>query len=117
MKSMILSVFLLCSPLAQATLSNDVHVSYALNDEHEAVVGEDSQLEQAKEEAQGEQQDEVDFDALMNDENVPEDMIPAAKPVSACEAYLKEIGITLFMQYIAFKIWLEHQWKSCSKSA
>lgn len=116
MKSMTLTIILLSSPLANAVLPNQRNVAYQLNDEHCLAGGENGQQDKARDEAQ-EEQEEIDFDALMSDEDIPSDMIPAAKPVSACEAYFKEIGITLFMKYIALKIWVENQLKSSTKSA
>jgi len=56
------------------------------------------------------QQAEDMFDMLMDTE-VPTDMIKEPKPVTPCEACLKQIGVQVFMKYIACKIWLEHQWK------
>lgn len=118
MKSMILSIALLCSPIAVATLPTFSRLAYELSDEKAGgSVQEDAQQPAMSEEDQAEQEAEDAFDAFIDDEDVPSDMIIPAKPVSPCEAYLKEIGVQLLMKYFTFKIWLEHLMQSSTKSA
>lgn len=102
MKKMIISVVLLCSPMGNAVLPSTTRLVYELNNEQAGA---------------NEQEAEDAFDAFIDDEDVPSDMIVPAKPVSPCEAYLKEIGVQILMKYIAAKIWLEHQLQSWTKAA
>lgn len=111
-KTIIISIALLCSPMVNATLPNATRLAYQINDEQTAVNTQNSVM---NEEDEQEQEAEDAFDVLMEGEDVPTDMIVAAKPVSPCEAYFKEIGVQILMKYITLKIWLEHHWQSFTK--
>lgn len=112
MKSALLSIALVSSPMMVAQYDvnlESMHIEvqrHSDSDKKDAIEQQDiSQKEECEEDA---------FDDLM-DTDVPSDMIVEPKPVSACEAYLKQIGVQVLMKYITFKIWLEHQWQSITK--
>lgn len=115
MKSMILSITLLCSPMATIALPNDTRLAYELNNENTR--GGTQEDEQQTPMTEEQQEAEDAFDAIM-DEDVPNDMIAPQQPVSPCEAYFKEIGVHFYMKYyIPLMVWLEHQYKSRTKTA
>jgi hypothetical protein len=115
-KMIIISVTLLCSPMVNATLPNTTRLAYQINDEQTAAHTQNGTQNSAiNQEDEREQEAEDAFDALMEDEDVPKDMLVPAKPVSACEAYFKEIGVQILMKYITFKVWLERHWQSLTK--
>lgn len=118
MKKMIISVVLLCSPMASIALPNETRLAHELNDERVGVDSGETTQAYASQEDIKEQEAEDAFDAFIaEDEDIPSDMIEPAKPVSACEAYFKEIGVQILMKYFAFKIWLEHLMQSSNKTA
>jgi|GEM_PF-3378047 hypothetical protein len=113
MKSMVLSITLLSSVIMNSE-SRTGRLVYQIADEQTAAnIQDDTQDSAMREQEKREQEAEDAFDVFMeNNGDVPNDMIVASQPVSVYEAYFKEIGINIFMKYIAFKIWLEHHWQS-----
>jgi hypothetical protein len=110
MKSILLTIALLSSPLVITTSNSDtVHTAATEQAPETRIIDEDP--ESGVDEDQGEDS----FDALM-DTDVPSDMIVQPKPVSPLEAYLKQIGVQVLMKYITLKIWLEHHWQSLTAS-
>lgn len=115
MKYILLSISLLSSSIMRPALPNNIRFAYDINKEQVSASQQDEET-LAREADESEDDPEEDaFEALMDDDDVPSDMIVAPRPVSPCEAYLKEIGVQILMKYIALKIWIEHQWQSLSK--
>jgi hypothetical protein len=117
MKRMVMSIALLGSSIMSAALPNTMHKAYQLNDVQSGQNNDQDAQSHSISEDEACDQEAVDaFDILMDDNaDVPNEMIEAPAPVSPFEAYFKEIGVHMFMKYIAFKIWLEHHWQSLAK--
>jgi len=103
MKSILLSIALLSAPLLTAQITESetvVHDAQSTADVRDFDATADSDAVSTQDQDDG-------FDDLMN-ADVPVGMIEQPKPVSDTEAYLKSIGIQLFMKWIAFRVWLDH---------
>lgn len=107
MKSLYLLFALLITPGLRAEISNED----AMNKENIS-----AQNASAASASHLEYQDEDPFDILMNTD-IPSGIIVMPKPVTPLEAYFKHIGVSLLMQYIAMKIWLQHHWHSLTGSS
>ena len=108
MKLRVISIVLLGSSALHAESLN-------ITDAHQETVKiEESIVEQTAQEVQEERNQEIEdaFDLLIEDEDVPADMLMEPRPISALEGYLKEVGIQVFMKYITFRVWVEHHWRS-----
>jgi hypothetical protein len=113
MKLMFLSLALLSMPVLMAEpVVSDTVVEVAIEQQL------DHLSDQKKFENKSSEVDKVDNteDDIFFDDGLELPPVPAPREISPAEAYLREFGISVLFQYVAAKIWLEHQWKALTSS-
>jgi len=111
MKSTILSILLLSTAAITADeITTQQEVSAIQAEQADQISP--AELAEAKQLCDEEDLEEDDIFADDGKELPPME-IP--KPISPFEAYMREIGVNLLLQYVAMKIWIEHQWHALMK--
>jgi hypothetical protein len=110
MKSMFLSLALLSAPVLMAD-SVVSHIAPEITVEQLDHAADDVHTESKAAEL-----DTSDDEDIFFDDGLELPPVPAPREISPVEAYAREFGIGLLLQYVAAKMWLEHQWKALTSS-